>query len=170
MSLLRLPRTGSRSPLKLLDPHFAPRLHRLACYLLPSPVCLSRLHIFPESNRVLYEPRSGRDADESEAIDLLEFLARVLLHILRSAVLRRSPATSHSLEAARMRTIPEPRKHVVHFFGAYAHRVRSACPRRVEQAEAEHQALPKRAAISKRWAELLAALGEAMVLRFRPPS
>ena len=67
-------------------------------------------------------------------VDPLEFLARVLIHI------------------------PEPKKHLVHFFGAYANRVRATCgrentdlPGRDDEAV---DATPKRT-LSKRWAELI---------------
>ena len=105
-------------------------LHRLACYLQRAPVNLSRLRYHPESGLLVYEPKAGHDVDDSEPIDPLEFLARVLIHI------------------------PEPNKHLVHFYGAYANRVRSTL--RHSQAPAEpSQSLPPRRALSKRWAELI---------------
>ena len=65
-----------------------------------APVNLSRLRYHPESELILYESKSGHDAGEPELADPLEFLARVLIHI------------------------PEPNKHLVRFYGAYAKRVR----------------------------------------------
>jgi len=56
-------------------------VHRLACYLLRSPVNLSRLRYHPESKLIVYEPKAGHDADDAELMDPLEFLARVLIHI-----------------------------------------------------------------------------------------
>ena len=78
---------------------------RLACYLQRAPVNLSRLRYHPESGLLIYEPKAGHDVDDSEPIDPLEFIARVLVHI------------------------PEPKKRLVHFYGAYANRVRSSTPR-----------------------------------------
>jgi len=77
-------------------------LHRLTCYLHRSPVNLSRLRYHPESMLLTYEPQTGHDIADTEFMDPLEFLARVLIHI------------------------PEPNSHLVHFYGAYANRVRSS--------------------------------------------
>ena len=62
----------------------------------------------------------------------LEFLARVLIHI------------------------PEPNKHLVHFYGVYANRVRSTY-RNEDTAPPDEatDATPPRRAVSKRWAELI---------------
>ena len=53
-------------------------LHKLACYLMRSPVNLSRLRCHPESELILYESKSGHDANDPKLVDPLEFLARVL--------------------------------------------------------------------------------------------
>ena len=102
-------------------------LHKLACYLMRSPVNLSRLRYHPDS-----QPKSGHDLDDDGVVDPLEFLARVLIHI------------------------PQPHKHGVHFYGAYANRVRSTY--QAEGTAAPSQAtgavFPRRA-LSKRWAELI---------------
>ncbi len=66
-----------------------------------SPVNLSRLRYHPDSQLILYQPKSGLDLDDDGVVDPLEFLARVLIHI------------------------PQPNLHGVHFYGAYANRVRS---------------------------------------------
>ena len=96
---------------------------------------LSRLRFHPESGLLIYEPKAGHDVDDSEPIDPLEFLARVLIHI------------------------PEPNKHLVHFYGAYANRVRSSMPhgRDSEQSkeEGEGEPAPAKRAVRKRWAELI---------------
>ena len=60
--------------------------------------------------------------------DPLEFLARVLIHI------------------------PETKKHLVHFYGAYANRVRSTLRHSQPPAESA-QTLSTRRGLSKRWAE-----------------
>ena len=57
-----------------------------------------------------------------------------------------------------MRTIPEPNKHLVHFYGAYANRVRriyrEPVPRE-EQGEVKPTATTIRRAANKRWRELI---------------
>ncbi len=105
-------------------------LHKLACYLMRAPVNLSRLRFDPGSGLLAYEPRSGHDAEDEPLPDPLEFLARVLIHI------------------------PETNKHLVHFYGAYANRVRSTLRNSQPPAEPA-QTLPPRRALSKRWAELI---------------
>ena len=97
-----------------------------------SPVNLSQLRYHPDSQLILYEPKAGHELDEQACIDPLDFLARVLLHV------------------------PEPNKHLVHFYGAYANRVRSSY-RSDRQAPSEQatDATPSRRALSKRWRELI---------------
>ncbi len=110
-------------------------LHRLACYLHRAPVNLSRLRYHSESGLLIYEPKAGQDVTDSESIDPLEFLARVLIHI------------------------PEPNKHLVHFYGTYANRSRSSMPhgRDAEQnkGEGDGEPAPAKRAVRKRWAELI---------------
>jgi Putative transposase/Transposase zinc-binding domain len=106
-------------------------LHKLACYLMRSPVNLSRLRYHPDSQLVLYEPKAGHEADEEARLDPLEFLARVLIHI------------------------PEPQKHLVHFYGAYANRVRATYREQPAAAPDETETTPSRRTLSKRWAELI---------------
>ncbi len=97
-----------------------------------SPVNLSRLRYHPDSQLIFYQPKSGQDLDDDGVVDPLEFLARVFIHI------------------------PQPNQHGVHFYDAYANRVRSTC--QAEGTAAPSQAtgavLPRRA-LSKRWAELI---------------
>ena len=83
----------------------------------------------PGSPHVLYAPKTSHDDPRElfptlEKIDALEFLTRVITQILRWEDLRRSPATSHALEGARMRTIPEPRRHLLFYYDHYANVVR----------------------------------------------
>ena len=96
---------------------------------------LSRLRYHPESELILYESKSGHDANDPELVDPLEFLARVLIHV------------------------PEPNKHLVRFYGAYANRVRSEKIARSDSVKQEEKkeddVLPRRRALSKRWAELI---------------
>ena len=121
-------------------------LHRLACYLMRAPVNLSRLRYHPESELIAYEPKAGHDADDAE-LDPLEFLARVLIHV------------------------PEPNKHLVRFYGAYANRVRSETSARNDSAEHEEEredeAPPRRPAMRKRWAELIYRIYEVDPLTCR---
>ncbi|HSF18895.1 MAG TPA: transposase [Vicinamibacteria bacterium] len=60
-------------------------LHKLACYLMRSPVNLSRLRYHPDSELILYESKSRHDAINHDLLDRLESLARVLIHIPPSA-------------------------------------------------------------------------------------
>ena len=76
----------------------------------------------------------------------LEFLARVLIHV------------------------PEPNKHLVRFYGAYANRVRSekiASSDSVQEEKKEDDVLPRRRALSKRWAELIYRIYEVDPLTCR---
>ena len=98
---------------------------------------LSRLRYHSESGLIIYELKARHDVSDSEPFDPIEFLARVLIHI------------------------PEPNKHLVHFYGAYANRVRSSMPhgRDSEQNKGEGQGegepAPAKRAVRKRWAELI---------------
>ena len=82
-------------------------------------------------------PKPDRMSTDSETIDPLEFIARVLIHI------------------------PEPNKHLVHFYGAYANRVRSSMPhgrdseQNKQEGEGEAEPAPAKRPVRKRWAELI---------------
>ncbi len=89
-----------------LYPSDTQALESLSRYIVRCPVSLQRLRYDKKSNYVLYQPKSKNR--KAELLDPLEFLARVLIHIFAVGVLRSSPATSDSLEAARMRTISSP--------------------------------------------------------------
>jgi hypothetical protein len=75
----------------------------LARYVTRAPLSLQKLSLDPTTGEVLYHskfnPRLGRDF---ERLDPLEFLARI---------------TSH---------IPDPRTHLVRYYGAYSNRARVA--------------------------------------------
>ena len=96
---------------------------------------LSRLRYYSESGLLIYEPKAGHDVGDSEPIDPLEFLARVLIHI------------------------PETNKHLVHFYGTYANRSRSSMPHGRDsvqnKGEGEGEPGPAKRAVRKRWAELI---------------
>ena len=93
-------------------------------------VNLSRLRFDRASGLLVYEPKAGHEFDDDPLTDPLEFLARVLIHI------------------------PEPNKHLVHFYGAYSNRLRSSLPN-VDPPDQTNQSGPPRRALSKRWRELI---------------
>ena len=123
-------------------------LERLCRYLLRCPVSISRIHWTPGSRTLFYESKGSHDDPllshpKGESIDIFEFIARVLTQI------------------------PEPRKHGVHYFGAYASRARAlrkkqglelepTSPRRSDAKPDEPELTSKhRAALRKRWANLI---------------
>jgi hypothetical protein len=110
-------------------------LHKLACYLMRPSVNLSRLRYHKDSQLLLYEPKSGQPIeDDDPLVDPLEFLARVLIHI------------------------PEPKKHLVHFYGVYANRVRAtyqAQDTARDRADDHADETTPRRTLSRRWAELI---------------
>jgi hypothetical protein len=80
-------------------------LEHVARYRLRSPVSLSRMQWTPGSSHVFYAPKPSHDAPSElfpplEKIDALEFLARVITQI------------------------PEPRRHLLFYYGHYANVVR----------------------------------------------
>jgi hypothetical protein len=80
-------------------------LEHVARYMLRSPVSLSRMQWTPGSSHVFYAPKSSHDEPSQlfpplEKIDALEFLARVITQI------------------------PEPRRHLLFYYGHYANVVR----------------------------------------------
>ena len=96
---------------------------------------LSRLRYHRDSQLLLYQPKPGQEVDDEPIVDPFEFLARVLIHI------------------------PEPNKHLVHFYGVYANRVRASYRDEDEapsvgDGEANDPS-PTRRTLSKRWRELL---------------
>jgi len=95
-----------------------------------APVNLSRLRFDKDSGLVVYEPQAGHESDDDALTDPLEFLARVLIHV------------------------PESNKHLVHFYGAYANRIRSSL-RNDDPAPESDKTNPPPRALSKRWRELI---------------
>ena len=116
----------------------------LVRYMMRPPVSLSRLHFTPGSHEVVYLPTAGHaesaptEADRSAA---MEFVARLLVQI------------------------PDPRRHLVRYYGAYSNATRgkhkkAAAPAEPSSAdEAPEDAAipdgPHRAALRRRWAELI---------------
>ena len=104
---------------------------------------LSRLRFHPQSRLLIYEHKAGHDAHDTELMDPLEFLARVLIHV------------------------PEHNKHLVRFYGAYANRVRSMSLGRGDSAKQEAETPPRPRVLRKRWAELIYRIYEVDPLTCR---
>jgi len=88
----------------------------------------------PPSEFFFYEPKPPQDLDDEALVDPLEFLARVLIHI------------------------PEPKKHLVLFYGIYANRIRAtyrADDSALAEAGGEANEATYRRTLSRRWAELI---------------
>ena len=75
-------------------------LEALARYCLRNPVSLTRLRWDPGSETATYLLRDGHDGQRAETLDALDFVARLLAHV------------------------PDPRRHLVHYYGAYSNVVR----------------------------------------------
>jgi hypothetical protein len=114
----------------------------LVRYMMRSPVSLSRLRFTPGAEQVVYTRKGGHDASEpreDERVDADEFVARVLVQI------------------------PDPRRHLVRYYGAYSNRARGQrrkAQRRLEgngsgEAEEPLPLPPERAALRRRWANLI---------------
>ena len=115
----------------------------LVRYMMRSPVSLTRLRFTPGANEVVYACKGGHDArepDEDERIDAEDFVARVLVQI------------------------PDPRRHLVRYYGAYSNRARCQRRKAEEKLEAHHSAAPspqpiptppERATLRRRWANLI---------------
>jgi len=114
----------------------------LVRYMMRSPVSLTRLRFTPGAKEVVYARKGAHDAAEAaenERVDAEEFVAQVLVQI------------------------PEPRRHLVRYYGAYSNRARG----RRRKAEGRLQATgpgeaeeplppsPQRAALRRRWANLI---------------
>jgi len=115
----------------------------LVRYMSRSPVSLKRLRFVPGAKEVVYTRKGRHDAAEptnDEKIDAQEFVARVLVQI------------------------PDPRRHLVRYYGAYSNRARGQ-RRKVEAqlegkpaSDASEHAVPtppQRAALRRRWANLI---------------
>jgi hypothetical protein len=107
-----------------------------------SPISLSRLRFTRGAKEVVYARKGGHDArepGEEERVDADEFVARVLVQI------------------------PDPRRHLVRYYGAYSNRARGQRRKaegRLEgngSGEAGEPVLssPERAALRRRWANLI---------------
>jgi len=122
-------------------------LEKVARYMLRSPVSLSRLQWTKASAHVLYAPKTSHDDPSQlfpqlEKIDALEFLARVITQI------------------------PEPRRHLLFYYGHYANVVRGR--RKISQLSDQVVSSPnqrqedeptlspaRKQALRRRWADLI---------------
>jgi len=103
-----------------VEPEDGPAVERLARYIMRPPVSFERIRWSGEGE-VFYQPKGCHDgrarqpADPAETFDPAEFLARVIMHV------------------------PEPRRHLVRYYGAYSNVSRG---KRRRQAEADIGAPP----------------------------
>ena len=88
-------------------------LEALARYCLRNPVSLARLRWVTGSATATYQPRVGHDDEKADAIDALDFVARLLAHV------------------------PDPRRHLVHYYGAYSNVVRGKLKARSQAQQTE---------------------------------
>ncbi len=124
-----------------------PMLERVARYMLRAPVSLSRLRWARGDGEVFYAAKRAHDdpehpSIEGQRLDTLEFLARVIAQI------------------------PEPRRHLVCYYGHYAHVVRGRRRKSQTQRQVLDQGLAshpyestlspqRKAALRRRWAHLI---------------
>jgi hypothetical protein len=120
-------------------------LEALVRYCLQSPVSLARLRWDPGSQTATYLPRDGHDEEKAETLDALEFVARLLAHV------------------------PDPRRHLVHYYGACFNVVRGKVKARGQAQQGASLApgpgvhpppppasvTPSLAALRRGWAQLI---------------
>jgi hypothetical protein len=110
--------------------------------MMRSPVSLSRLRFTPGAKEVVYTRKGGHDPaepEEGERIDADEFVARALVQI------------------------PDPRRHLVRYYGAYSNRARGQRRKAEDRLEGNGSgeagepvlSSPERAALRRRWANLI---------------
>ena len=111
--------------------------------MMRSPVSLKRLRFTSGAKQIVYTRKRGHDAPEpsdDDKIDAEEFVARVLVQI------------------------PDPRRHLVRYYGAYSNRARGQRRKAQAQLDAHPSSEiseepvptpPERAALRRRWANLI---------------
>jgi hypothetical protein len=111
----------------------------LACYLVRAPFSLQKLVYLDGQQAVLYRSRMNPSLGRNfEAMDLLEWLARLADHI------------------------PDPGRHRTHFYSHYANRLRGERPGDEEPRHADEAVqLPTRLRCSPTWARLIAKVFQA---------
>ena len=129
-----------------VHPRHGREFEALVRYMMRSPVSLSRLRFSPGSHEVVYARKGGHDEPEQtegERIDAMDFVARVLVQI------------------------PDPRRHLVRYYGFYSNAARGKRSKAAAQAESSAlseaskepaETTPERAdlaAFRRRWAELI---------------
>jgi hypothetical protein len=133
-----------------VEPEDGRAVERLARYIMRPQISLERIE-WRGDGEVLYRPKGGRDGrsrqpgDQAETFNPAEFLARVIMHI------------------------PEPRRHLVRYYGAYSNVSRGkrrrqdevtigAAPRDTEHAtsvQADRDHSPDARALRRSWAQLI---------------
>ena len=121
----------------------------LVRYMMRCPISLSRLRFTPGAKSVVYTRKRGHDAregGEDDRIDAEDFIARVLVQI------------------------PDARRHLVRYYGAYSNRARGQRRKAEAPLEAHGPSAtsrepvptsPQRAALRRRWANLIRRVYEA---------
>ena len=104
-------------------------LERLCRYLLRCPVSLSRIHWTPGSRTLFYESKGSHDEPllshpKGESLDIFEFIARVLTQIFAVGRPSKRPRNISYPRRSPNADDSQPRKHGVHYFGAYVSRTR----------------------------------------------
>jgi hypothetical protein len=115
-------------------------LERLARYMIRSPVSLKRLHYLPQTKQVFYQANKGHDQDDSELLDSMEFVARLLMHV------------------------PDLNKPYIHYYGIYSNRSQHKPRKDSASAEATWKEDPRPVSNSKlrrRWANLIRRVYQA---------
>ena len=138
-----------------VEPEDGRAVERLARYIMRPPISLERIR-WSGDDEVLYRPKGGHDGrarqpgDPAEAFDPAEFLARVIMHV------------------------PEPRRHLVRYYGAYSNVSRGKRRRQAEATigvaprDGEHAPLarvardhsPDARALRRSWAQLIKRIYE----------
>ena len=114
----------------------------LVRYMMRSPVSLAGLRFSPGAKEFVYTRKGGHDPaepEEGERIDADEFVARVQVQI------------------------PDPRRHLVRYYGAYSNRARGQRRKAEDRLEGNGSgeagepvlSSPERAALRRRWANLI---------------